>query len=245
MALFTLIVILLFHAPAVLAASGNASSVSPDTRSAVTPEAPPPACLDCGLRYFPPMKKSEKAKTLDSRLPMSGMTEKSKDEKQDGAPLSSQGRGQSSGASGGLANGSADVRAPATAGRSHLSSDRRVNTARALIERQRYAEALAILAPLVPDHPDQTDVRFLIGLASSRGAQAPGLEDEQRLALLDQAIAAFRSILIRQTGLGARAFGTGPGLLSETGRPVGPRAFRTGPGRAGRLRLWLPISTVF
>ena len=90
---------------------------------------------------------------------------------------------------------------PVSPGRSHLSSDTRINTARALIEIQRYAEALAILAPLVPDHPDQTDVRFLIGLASSRGAQAPGLEDEQRLALLDQAIAAFRSILIRRPEL--------------------------------------------
>ena len=89
------------------------------------------------------------------------------------------------------------VQAPPTPGRAHLSSDPRISTARALVERQRYAEALAILGPLVPDHPDQTDVRFLIGLASSRGAQAPGLEDDQRLALLDQAIAAFRSILIR------------------------------------------------
>ena len=62
-------------------------------------------------------------------------------------------------------------RAPAASGRSHLSSDPRVNTARALVERQRFAEALAILRPLVPDHPDQTDVRFLLGLAASRGSQ--------------------------------------------------------------------------
>ena len=43
------------------------------------------------------------------------------------------------------------------------------------------------------------------------------ITDEQRLALLDEAIAAFRSILIRQPGTGARAPGTGPGLLSQAG----------------------------
>ena len=70
-----------------------------------------------------------------------------------------------------------------------------------LIERNRFAEALQILRPLATDHPDQTDVRFLLGLAASRGSQESGLEDERRLALLDQAIAAFRSILIRRPDL--------------------------------------------
>ena len=146
--LFALIIIFLFHAPLVLGRVSRtyASSVPPDTRSAVTPEAPPEACRDCaGLRYYRPMKKSEKAKTLDPRSePVldvsnqgSGMTEKSKDEKQDGAPLSRQGRGESSGASGAPSNGPADVPAPASPGGSHLSSDSRVNTARVLVERQR------------------------------------------------------------------------------------------------------------
>ena len=96
-----------------------------------------------------------------------------------------------------------DVRAPASPsfGPSHLSSDPRVKTARAFVEGNRFAEALEILRPLAPDHPDQTDVRFLLGLAASRGSQERGLEDEQRLALLDEAIAAFRSILIRRPGL--------------------------------------------
>ena len=114
-----------------------------------------------------------------------------------GQALSRQGRGPSKGTSG----------APATIGpasgskRSHLSSDPRVNAARRLLERNRFPEALAILRPLVPDHPDQTDVRFLLGLAAGRSSQESGLGDEQRLALLDEAIAAFRSILIRQPGL--------------------------------------------
>ena len=94
-----------------------------------------------------------------------------------------------------------DVRAPASPGRSHLSSDPRVNTARALVARERFAEALKILLPLAPDHPDLTDVRFLLGLAASRESQTPGLEEKTRLALLDEAIAAFRSILIRRPEL--------------------------------------------
>ena len=70
-----------------------------------------------------------------------------------------------------------------------------------LVKRNRFPEALAILRPLVPDHPDQTEVRFLLGLATSRWSQASGIEEEQRLALLDEAIAVFRSILIHRPGL--------------------------------------------
>ena len=82
-----------------------------------------------------------------------------------------------------------------------MSSDPRVKSARALVERERFAEALQILRPLAPDHRDLTDVRFLLGLAASRGSQTSGVEEETRLALLDEAIAAFRSILIRRPGL--------------------------------------------
>ena len=96
----------------------------------------------------------------------------------------------------------ASIEEKAASRQSHLSSDPRVQAARLLVERNRFAEALEILRPLVPDHPDQTDVRFLLGLAASRGSQErPEVDDEQRLALLDEAIAAFRSILIRRPGL--------------------------------------------
>ena len=44
-------------------------------------------------------------------------------------------------------------------------------------------------------------MRFLLGLAAVRGSQEAGLEEEKRLALLDEAIAAFRSILIRRPSL--------------------------------------------
>ena len=156
----------LFHVSPALAASGDQDAspgTRPDTASAFTPEAPPEACRDCGLQYYPSSAAPPKA----------------------------------------VLTAPSDVQAPAspTFSPSRLSSDPRVKTARALVQGNRFAEALAILRPLAPDHPDQTDVRFLLGLAAVRGSLESGLEDEQRLALLDEAIAAFRSILIRRPSL--------------------------------------------
>ena len=83
----------------------------------------------------------------------------------------------------------------------HLSSDTRVNTARILLNEEKFAAALEILRPLAPDHPDQADVQFLLGLAASRLSQKEGIADEERLGLLDEAIAAFHSILIARPEL--------------------------------------------
>lgn len=91
--------------------------------------------------------------------------------------------------------------APAETGRAHLSSDPRVNRARALITDRHFDEALSILRPLAPDHPDQTDVLFLIGLAASRASQQPDIGSDTRDALLDEAIAAYHTILIDRPGL--------------------------------------------
>ena len=82
-----------------------------------------------------------------------------------------------------------------------MSEDPRIEAGRLLIQRNAFPEALEILQPLVSDHPDQTNVRFLIGLAAIRWAQLRGVEEEQRLALLDTAIAAFHSILIKRPEL--------------------------------------------
>ena len=139
-----------------------------------TPGPPPQVCQDCeGLRYYRPG-----APTVPSQKAGS---EKQPKGKSDGVPR---------------------LEPKASSGRKHLSTDPRVKTARVLINRQRFAEALEILKPLaLEDRPDQTDVRFLLGLAASRGSQAPGLKDEKRLTLLNVAIAAFRSILITQPDL--------------------------------------------
>ena len=174
-----ILILLFFHATAALAASGNPSNSQPDIASAFTPDVPPAVCRDCeGLPYYRPSAAPGRSEPLTS-------------------PLSRQGRGPSEGTSGAPPR----LEREGKSGRSHLSSDARVNRARRLLKRNRFPAALEILRPLAPDHPDQTDVRFLLGLSASRGSQDRGLEDEQRLALLDEAIAAFRSILIRHPEL--------------------------------------------
>ena len=93
-----------------------------------------------------------------------------------------------------------------------LSSDSPVGNARALIERGQFTEALAVLRPLAPNHPDRTDVLFLVGLAALGVAQRPETPASNRIGLLDQAIAAFHAILIDRPELArvrlelARAF---------------------------------------
>ena len=73
--------------------------------------------------------------------------------------------------------------------------------ARALIKDGRFNEALVLLGPVVERGTIDSDVLFLIGLAASGASQKPGLPEEDREALLDGAIAAFRSILIHEPGL--------------------------------------------
>lgn len=86
-------------------------------------------------------------------------------------------------------------------GGSHLSSDPRVNHARALIQRDGFIKALSILRPLAPDHPDRVDVLFLIGLAALGAAQLPETPESQRKDHLDEAIAAFHRILVERPEL--------------------------------------------
>ena len=85
--------------------------------------------------------------------------------------------------------------------RPHLSADPRVNGARTLIESGRFEEALAILRPLAPTHPDRTDVLFLVGLAAIKASRQAGIGDAERDGLLDEAVAALRTILIDRPGL--------------------------------------------
>ena len=89
----------------------------------------------------------------------------------------------------------------ASARQAHLSDDPQVNHARSLIEDGQFSEALLILRPLAPDHPDQTDVLFLVGLAALGAAQLSGADNQQRDDLLDEAVAALHAILIDRPSL--------------------------------------------
>ena len=91
--------------------------------------------------------------------------------------------------------------APAGTDRPHLSSDPLVNSARTLIENGNFDEALSILRPLAPNHPDRTDVLFLLGLAAMRASQQAGIGKAAKTALLNESITAFHTILIKQPGL--------------------------------------------
>ena len=73
--------------------------------------------------------------------------------------------------------------------------------ARALIECGRFAEALVILGPLMRGAAFEPNLYFLFGLAATGASHQPGLEEEDREALLDGAIAAFREMLIDRPGL--------------------------------------------
>ena len=82
------------------------------------------------------------------------------------------------------------------AGHSHLSEDAQVNQARELIHGGRWHTALEILRPLAdPAREDITDIRFLIGLSALAAAQQTE-NKTARNALLDEAIAALRAILV-------------------------------------------------
>lgn len=88
--------------------------------------------------------------------------------------------------------------------RAHLSGDPDVNRARALVRAGDHEAALAILRPMAAEaanRADRTDVLFLTGLAAVRAAERPGRAEEDRAALLDEAVAALRAILVERPGL--------------------------------------------
>ena len=94
------------------------------------------------------------------------------------------------------------VPAPDAQTRSQLSKDPRVENARALMKQRRHIEALRILRPLAKGHRDRTGVLFLIGLSAIEAARRlPAGKEKEKTALLDEAIAALRAILINRPGL--------------------------------------------
>ena len=81
------------------------------------------------------------------------------------------------------------------------STDAAVAEARALIDAGRFEEAIVVLRPLLGQEPVDGNVLFLYGLASLEASRRPGRADEDREILLDEAIAAFRAMLIEAPGL--------------------------------------------
>ncbi len=89
-----------------------------------------------------------------------------------------------------------EFRAPSVTGSNSTAA------ARALINRGRYDEALAILRPLAERNGTAgTNARFLTGLAAIGAAQKPDAEEDARNRLLDEAIDAFRAILVDRPDL--------------------------------------------
>ena len=72
--------------------------------------------------------------------------------------------------------------------------------ARALVQGGRPEEALVILRPLAAGGADM-DVLFVLGLAASQAAQQPGVSEAKRAGWLDEAVAAFRAMLIHDPGI--------------------------------------------
>ena len=58
-----------------------------------------------------------------------------------------------------------------------------------------------MLRPLARRHPEHTNIRFLLGLAAIEAARIPGVAEADREALLDEAIASLRAILVDRPGL--------------------------------------------
>ena len=84
---------------------------------------------------------------------------------------------------------------------STASGTAEVSKARTLVQERRFNEALSVLRPLARDNPDRNDILFLIGVAATEASRQPDVAKAAREALLDEAIAAFRIMLIERPDL--------------------------------------------
>ena len=89
--------------------------------------------------------------------------------------------------------GTKDVQAP--------SPSAGLAEARTLVLQRKFEEALAILRPIARGGTVEANVLFHIGLAAVGASHKLGLSEDAREALLDAAIAAFHSMLVRKPGL--------------------------------------------
>ena len=108
----------------------------------------------------------------------------------------------------------------------------------------RFAEALNILGPLVSGNVVEANAVFLYGLAAAGAAQHPQVTDENREALLREAIGAFHAMLVEQPGL----MGCGLSLRAPStswARTKWPGATSSTCSRASRRRRWSPTCAGF
>ncbi len=87
------------------------------------------------------------------------------------------------------------------AGASGASAASALAEAEALLRKERFVDALELLRPLAERDRRHPKVLFLIGLASIEAARGPDATEDEREALLDEAVAAFRSILVDRPDL--------------------------------------------
>ena len=100
------------------------------------------------------------------------------------------------------AEGGADrPRLPAATGSVQADSAATAAQARTLMRQRRYEAALTVLRPLVRQDPKHLGTRFLLGLAAFQASQKAGLGEDTREALLDEAVSAFRTMLIDRPDL--------------------------------------------
>ena len=77
-----------------------------------------------------------------------------------------------------------------------------VSSARSLMQQGLYAEALELLRDLTKEHPGDRNIAFLRGFAALEGSRLlPAPKENEKRALLDEAIATLRAILIDEPGL--------------------------------------------
>ena len=77
----------------------------------------------------------------------------------------------------------------------------KVAEARALMDSGRFMEAVLLLGPLVQGQVIHAETLFLYGRAALDASQQAGVPEDTRKALMDQAIASFRAMLVNAPGL--------------------------------------------
>ena len=76
-----------------------------------------------------------------------------------------------------------------------------IKEARALVMKGQFDEALVILRPLTQGQAARPNARFLLGLAAIGASQQRGVAEDEQDALLDEAIAALRAMLVSRPEL--------------------------------------------